>query len=208
MADPTTALARSPIRPAPPVGVLAGWEVSLRRSPAALTLADCTPTAKVLIHAAANGPAAAVLDVGFGEARRRRGSLVARCWPAQWLLVGAAGSAPALIEEWRTALAGDAFVSIVDVTSGRALLRLTGQTAADLLAKICALDLGRAPSGSAFRTSVAKTPAEVVRHDRSGQPSFLLGCDRSCGQYLFDAVLDAGAEFSIDTTGFDWEDES
>jgi hypothetical protein len=45
-------VARSPIAPAPPVAVVAGWEVSARRSSAPLRLVDCTPLAKVLVRRA------------------------------------------------------------------------------------------------------------------------------------------------------------
>ena len=35
-----------------------------------------------------------------------------------------------------------------------------------------------------------------TRH-REGTPAYLVACDRSFGQYLFDALLDAGDEFGI-----------
>ena len=50
---------------------------------------------------------------------------------------------------------------------------------------------------------MAKLVTDVVRDDRDGTPSYLLHCERSSGQYLFDAVLDAGAEFGIEPTGGD-----
>jgi hypothetical protein len=31
-----------------------------------------------------------------------------------------------------------------------------------------------------------------------------LHCERSSGQFLFDALLDAGTEFEIDAEGFNW----
>ena len=34
-------------------------------------------------------------------------------------------------------------------------------------------------------------------------PSYRLHCERSSGQYLFDALLAAGAEFAIEIDGFD-----
>jgi len=97
--------------------------------------------------------------------------------------------------------AGD-FVSVVDVAHGRALIRLTGPRAASVLAKLCAIDLAElvTPNGAAFRSSVAKLVTDVVRDDRDGTPSYLLHCERSSGQYLFDALLDAGAEFGIEPT--------
>ena len=83
-------------------------------------------------------------------------------------------------------------------------MRLAGAAAAALLAKICAIDFsdGVTPDGAAFRSSVAKLVAEVVRHDCDGEPAYLLQCDRAFGQYLFDAVLDAGTEFGIEVDGF------
>jgi hypothetical protein len=33
-------------------------------------------------------------------------------------------------------------------------------------------------------------------------PSYLLHCERSSGQYLFDALLRAGADFGIEIDGF------
>src|SRR5262249_62206757 len=56
-------VARSPIAPAPPVTVKAGWEVSGRRAGAAgaLTLTDCTPLTKVQLRAPVDGEVAAWL---------------------------------------------------------------------------------------------------------------------------------------------------
>jgi glycine cleavage system aminomethyltransferase T len=42
----------------------------------------------------------------------------------------------------------------------------------------------------------------VVRDDRDGEISYLLHCERSSGQYLFDALIDAGDEFGIEVDGF------
>ena len=201
MADP---VARSPIAPAPPVRVLEGWEVSGRRSRADLTLVDCTPLAKVLIRAPEDGATAARLGVGFGRATREDdGTLVIGSGPGEWLLLGPVGAAPRLLAR-AEALAGDEFVSVADLTSSRALVRLTGARAADLLAKVCAIDLSdrATPDGSAFRTSVARLVTDVVRDDRGGVRSYLLHCERSSGQSLFDALLDAGAEFGVDVDGF------
>ena len=57
------------------------------------------------------------------------------------------------------------------------------------------------PDRSAFRSSVAKTVTDVVRDDVDGRRSYLLICDRSVGQYLFDCLLDAGREFGIEEAG-------
>jgi sarcosine oxidase, subunit alpha len=172
-----------------------------------LTLADCSPMTKVLVHAPPDGPLADRLGVPFGGARRADdATLIFRVRPAQWLVFAAPGRGPELVEQWQ-GTAGDEFVSVLDVTDGRTVLRLTGDTGPALLAKVCALDLDRAPDGSTQRSSVAKVNAEIVRADRpEGQRSYLLACDRSYGLYLFDAVADAGAEFSIDITALNDED--
>jgi heterotetrameric sarcosine oxidase gamma subunit len=157
--------------------------------------------AKVLVHAEPSGAVAERLGVPFGQSRRSDdGTLILRVRPAQWLLFAPPGRGPELVEEWQGA-AGDSdeFVSVVDVSAGRSLLRLTGDAAPALLAKVCALDLDTAPDGSALRSSVAKVNAEVVRADEGGRRSYLLACDRSFGQYLIGALADAGAEFSVST---------
>ena len=165
---------------------------------AELTLTDCSPMAKVLIHADPSGALAERLAVPFGRSRRDDdGTLILRVRPAQWLLFGDSGRERELVEQWKAAAADTGeFVSVIDVTSGRTLLRLTGESSPMLLAKICALDLDSAPDGSALRSSVAKVNAEIVRDDAGGQRSYLLVCERSYGRFLTEAINDAGGEFS------------
>ena len=95
-------------------------------------------------------------------------------------------------------------VSVIDLTHGRALLRLSGADGVGVLAKLCAIDLADTvtPNLSAFRSSVAKLVTDVVRDDLAdGTRSYLLHCERSSGQHLFDCLIDAGAEFGIDIAG-------
>lgn len=165
---------------------------------AELTLTDCSPMAKVLIHADPAGALAERIAVPFGQARRDDGgTLILRVRPAQWLLLADAGRARELVADWEAA-AGETgeFVSVIDVTPGRTLLRLTGESAPALLAKICALDLATDADGSAQRSSVAKVNAEIVRDDADGRRSYLLACERSYGRFLTEAINDAGEEFS------------
>ena len=77
-------------------------------------------------------------------------------------------------------------------------MRLSGSSAASVLAKVCGIDLSDdvTPDGAAFRTSVAALATDVIRDDLGGTRSYLLHCERSSGQYLFDALLRAGAEFA------------
>ncbi len=201
MAEP---VARSPIAPAPPVTVEHGWEISARRSDADLRIMDCTPLAKVLVRASADGEVARTLGVPFGcAARDERGTLVVGSGPGEWLLLAPPGANVAVarrIEE----VPDDELVSVFDATHGRALIRITGARAPDLLAKVCGVDLSDevTPDGAAFRSSVAKLVTDIVRDDRDGERSYLLHCERSSGQYLFDALIDAGDEFGIEVEGF------
>lgn len=192
-------VARSPIAPPPPAAVVDGWEVCTLRSDGELTLTDVTPLAKMVVRA--RPP---FLGVGHRQAARDpHGTLVIGSGPDEWTLLGPVGSAGALMA--RVPDDDEQSVTIVDVTHGRALMRLTGADAPALLAKVCAINLADAvtPNGAAFRSSVAKLVTDVVRDDRpDGAPSYLLHCERSSGQYLFDSLLDAGAEFGIEVDGF------
>lgn len=210
-------VARSAVAPTGETVVADGWQVSARRSSAALTLTDLSPLAKVLVRAPHDGALAAALGTRFGRATRdEHGALVVGSGPGEWLVIGDAGSADALTSRLqRLAERPGEFASVVDLTHGRALLRLRGADAARLLAKVCAIDLSDdvTPNGAALRTSVAKLVTDIVRDDgldaRSadatggdGSPGYLLHCERSSGQYLLDALLDAGAEFGVEFDGY------
>jgi heterotetrameric sarcosine oxidase gamma subunit len=202
--DETVPIARSPIAPVPPTTVEHGWEVSTRRSAAGLKITDCTPLAKVLVLASTEGEIARALDVSFGRAARdEHGTLVVGSGPGEWLLFAAPGTSAAVTRRVER-VRDEGLVSVFDATHGRALMRITGPRTSDLLAKICAIDFSEAvtPDGAAFRSSVAKLVTDVVRDDLGGEISYLLHCERSSGQYLFDALIDAGDEFGIEVDGF------
>ncbi|HEV8055918.1 MAG TPA: hypothetical protein VGP51_05480, partial [Nocardioidaceae bacterium] len=74
-------------------------------------------------------------------------------------------------------------------------LRIRGNEAVDLDDKVC-------PDGAALRTAVARVATDLVRDDLAGTRSYLLHCERSSGQYLFDSLLDAGDEFGVEADGF------
>jgi heterotetrameric sarcosine oxidase gamma subunit len=223
------AVARSPIAPAPPVRVEAGWEVSGARSDAALTITDCTPLAKVHLRAPWNGAMAKALGVPFGRCGREDadpgsagsggddppapprnpdgGWLVVGSSPGEWLVLGPPGAAAA-VAGWLGTVAADSapeeFVSVVDLTHGRALMRITGPDAAELMARLCGADLhdDMAPDGAALRAPVAGVATDIIRDDRAGVPSYLLHCERSSGQYLFGALVSAGESLGIGVDGF------
>jgi len=208
VADPVAGpVARSPIRAAEPV-VVSGWEVEGPRSASPLTLADLSALAKTLVRAPARGAMASALEVPFGRAARdASGALVTGSGPGEWTIIGSVGEGlaqRARLEAVAAGLAGGELITVLDLTHGRALIRLTGAAAPDLLAKVCAIDLAdhRTPNGTALRTSVARLITDLVRDDQEAAASYLLHCERSYGQYLFEALLDAGAEFGAEVDGF------
>lgn len=201
-------LARGPIPPTAAT-VRAGWEVDARAATGSLTLSDETPLTKVAVRAPFDGASREALGVGYGRTRRTDvGSgevLLVGSAPGEWLALGAPGTAGALRTslEDRLARTGE-FTSTLDLTHGRALMRLHGPGAATALAAVCAIDFSDAvtPDGAAMRTSVAAVVTDVVRDDRDGVRSYLLHCERSSGRYLFDALLDAGTPSGLEVTGF------
>ena len=202
--DETAPVARSPIAPVPPTTIEHGWEVSARRSAAELKITDCTPLAKILVLAATDGELARALRVPFGRAARDAyETLVVGSGPGEWLLIAAPGT-NAVVTQRVEEVKEERLVSVFDATHGLALVRITGARTPDLLAKVCAIDFadGVTPNGTAFRSSVAKLVTDVVRDDLDGEISYLLHCERSSGQYLFDALIDAGDEFGMEVDGF------
>jgi heterotetrameric sarcosine oxidase gamma subunit len=198
------------------VRVEAGWEVSGARSDAALTITDCTPLAKVHLRAPWNGAMAKALGVPFGRCGREDASpdggwLVVGSGPGEWLIL-APPAAAAAVGGWLDTVAADSapeeFISVVDLTHGRALMRITGPDAAELMARLCGADLhdDMAPDGAALRAPVAGVATDIIRDDTmidgAGVPSYLLHCERSSGQYLFGALVSAGESLGIGVDGF------
>lgn len=208
MAEPAVTaapLARSPIAPVGGATVVDGWEHASRPAPpGGLRVCDLSFLAKVQVRAPRGGAVEERLGVGFGRAVRpadSAGRLVLGSGPGEWLVLGPQGQGPAIAGELEERLSGaGGLVSVVELTHGRALVRLTGDDAVTgVLCKLCAVNLSdrAAPDGTALRTSVASLVTDVVRDDRDGERSFLLHCERSSGQYLFDALLDAGGDHGI-----------
>ncbi len=159
-----------------------------------VTLTDESSTSKILIRAGSETAAAQQLGVPFGSARQSGTVLVSGQRPSEWLILGSAEETDAFV----AALDLTGHVSVVDHTHSRALFKLSGVGSKGTLEKICGLDWDDAitPDGAVVSASVAKANCDIVRFD-ADEPGYLLACDRSFGQYLFDAILDAGDEFGI-----------
>jgi heterotetrameric sarcosine oxidase gamma subunit len=178
--------------------------VSKAKSSSALRLSDLTSLAKVLIRTSGTSSMGASLGCGLGRSvRNAAGHLVAGTGPGEWLVIAPAGSAETVFAELEGSDQPE-LTTVLDLTHGGVLFRLSGSDAHRVLEKVCAIDFSDAvtPDGAVFRSSVARVTTDVVRDDLAGVRSYLLHSDRSSGQYLFDALLDAGAEFSIAVDGY------
>ena len=184
-------VARSPISPVEPTEIANGWLISRRQSTGPLRLADLSPAAKILVKGQ-HPP----FQVSYGHSTRTGKWIVAGSGPDEWTLIGPPG------ETFEVETVG--FATVIDITHGRALMRLTGQDGSGLLAKLCPIDLSdpMCPDGAVFRASIASLVTDVIRADVDGVRSYLLHCERSSGQFLFDAILEAGVEFGIEVEGF------
>ena len=172
-----------------------------------LTLSDESAATKWLVRAETDGPTADLLGVRFGSSRSAAGgALVLGSRPGEWIIVGTAAEVTATVAEL-DGVDGQDFTSALDWTHGRAMLRVTGADVTRLLEKVCGLDWSdhMTPDGAVVSASVALVTCDLARNDitqndTAGTPSYLLFCDRSFGQYLFDALIDAGAEFDLAVT--------
>ena len=161
-----------------------------------VTVADAASTPKVQVRAGADTAAAAELGVAYGRSQRRTdGALVCGTRPDEWTIYASAGQASAIASTIPT----EGFVTVIDITHGRAMLRISGPNATAALNKICNLDLSDelTPDGAVFSASVGNVGCDLVRDDKGGQTSFLIGCERSFGKFLFIAVADACTEFGL-----------
>ena len=161
-----------------------------------VTLADAYATTKVQVRAGATTAAAAALGVSYGSSNRTAsGDLVCGTRPDEWTIYGEPGRSGAISASVST----EGFVTVIDITHGRAMLRISGANATSALSKICNLDLSDelTPNGAVFSGSLGSVGCDWVRDDQGGQASFLVSCERSFGKFLFIAVADACTEFGL-----------
>ena len=162
---------------------------------APLTLHDVSATTKIIVRAGSETHTYRRMSAPFATSRTEAGVLVAGQRPDEWLLVGPESA----VQDLAGRLDRTGHVSVIDATHSRAMFRLTGADAAPVLEKLCSLDWNDCitPDGAAVSGSVAKVTCDIIRNDLEGTPSYLISCDRSYGQYLFEVILDAGQEFDI-----------
>lgn len=191
-------VARSPLAPSGVSTVIDGWEYHGGETEGPVLVTDRSALAKVQVRATTSDALVEALGTRFGRAAWVRGRLVVGSGPDEWLVLGAPGTAEelagTLTEVVHEQAAGAS--TVVDLTHGRALMRVSGPETLSLLRRVTAVDLDDrlVPDGSALRTSVSRVVTDVIRDDHDGSPSYLLHCERSSGRYLQQSLLAAGAD--------------
>lgn len=86
-----------------------------------------------------------------------------------------------------------------------AWLQLSGVCIAEVMAKLCGVDLRPAafPPGAVAQTSAARINVIVINLGSKGQPAFQILFDRASLAYFKSAVLDAMAEFDGQVLGIE-----
>lgn len=137
-----------------------------------------------------------------GAAAQPDGALAARLGPDEVLLLGgldgAAGLVGRLDEAWAGASAGEPRGYPVPRRETHAWFVVTGAQAADMFAKLCAVDL-RPQSFANHRiaqTSVARANSIVIRADLAGTLAYHLLVDSATADYYLAVLLDAMSEFT------------
>lgn len=117
-------------------------------------------------------------SVPLGRSQRLKDGLVFSISPGEWIVVG--GPPPA---------------GAVDLTHVRAMFRLSGSGARNVLEHVCAIDLSDpiTPDRAAARTLVAGVATELVRDETQGEPSYLLLVSRSFAMHIWDRLVAIGS---------------
>jgi len=113
--------------------------------------------------------------------------------PHEWLVLCPLPDEPARYKALNERLAGQ-FATVTLVSDSRVSFKVSGSSAADFLAKGCAIDLDDKafPIGATVTTRFAAQPAMLIRAARS---EFFLYFDVSMAAFLVDWLLDAADEF-------------
>ena len=115
-------------------------------------------------------------------------------------LISSPGTAAAVqshLEAVTQPAAASACIHLTDVTSSFTAVQIAGPRSRDLLRKLTALDLRPAqfPDLSCAQGSLANVHTLVIRADIQTHLSYQVYSGREFGEYVWEALLDAGQEF-------------
>ena len=131
--------------------------------------------------------------------RQKDGSLVARLSNNELLVLSdlhSDATLPATLQD-KWSLESTERVYRLPRRDSHCWFALSGENAATTLSKVCGVDLRahKFAEHEIAQTSLAKVNAIILRDDLAATPCFFILSDVSCAEYLWDALLDAMAEF-------------
>jgi sarcosine oxidase, subunit gamma len=132
-------------------------------------------------------------------AQQEDGSLVARLSNDESLILGdlnAESTLPSMLQE-RWSLESARRVYPLPRRDSHCWFALTGKHASAMLAKVCGVDMRthKFAAGTVAQTSLARVNAIILRNDLATTSCLFILSDVSSAEYLWDALLDAMAEF-------------
>ena len=116
--------------------------------------------------------------------------------PDEWLLLAERHQPNSLVTDLQAALTSH-FASVVDTSAGQTIIRLSGPSALDVLARGCALDLHPSvfPPGACAQTMLARAQALLIAVDDT--PTFDIIVRRSFAPYVAAWLKDSAHQFGL-----------
>ena len=114
--------------------------------------------------------------------------------PYEWLILTPPDHQDRLARDLRCVLE-DGHAAVVDLTDARAVIRISGAKAGELLAKGCPLDLHPRTfaAGACAQSVLAK--ASIILHGINAEGTFEVYVDRSYAEYMWAWLEDAALEY-------------
>ena len=165
-----------------------------------LALADETPNGKLLLEGdQAESVSMDAFDLGSLKINEGRDGIY-RLRNDLFFISTPPGKAASIQKKLMTAsAASEQFITVTDVTHGRAEIRVIGPDSQALLSKLCGLDfhISAFPNETAKQSSLAKTAQLIIRCDIGELPAFSIIGPQSLGAYIWDTLMEAGREFGV-----------
>lgn len=157
-----------------------------------LTVTDASDCAKLLIRTRRpavghNIPVPNGLPP-MAKAERASDVLAAGTRPAEWTVIYPRGTDVSAVVPTEA--------TTVDITHGRAAIRISGEAAGELLAQLCSIDFADdfTPNGAVVSGTVCDVMCDIIRDDGpsdvNNERSYLLLLDRSFAPWLSEQLVD------------------
>lgn len=168
-------------------------------------LCDISPTGKLFVQGGAVGRLSTDLPQGtIGRIGRLEidgdQHMVANLATDHMLVLTSPNQSAAIAISLDRQLGADA---TVDMTSSLAGISLLGPQSQEVLSRLTDIDLSTNafPDQSCVQTSLAQIHATILRADHAGHQWYDLYVSRDLGQYVWDAILQAGGKLGIKPFG-------